>query len=47
MQIMACTNKLPELRSQVRAMGKQLAALQAAPPAVSTPHSDATENKAA
>jgi UDP-3-O-[3-hydroxymyristoyl] glucosamine N-acyltransferase len=47
MQIMACTNKLPEMRSQLRAMGKQLASLQAAPQAAAAPHADATENKAA
>lgn len=46
MQIMACTSKLPELRSQVRALGKQLAALQseAQPETTSEPIS---ENKAA
>jgi UDP-3-O-[3-hydroxymyristoyl] glucosamine N-acyltransferase len=46
MQIMACISKLPEIRSQVRSLGKQLAAAQAA---VESPGIEQSrpENKAA
>lgn len=46
MQIMACVNKLPELRSQVRSLGKQLAAVQTAA-GTDMIEPDRAENKAA
>ncbi len=46
MQIMACVSKLPEIRSQVRALGKQLAALPVSDPPLQAQNSSA-EPKAA